>query len=116
MCYVFICISQSICLLLCCESHHAAPITQGKQICLFNLREFDHHQTVLKKQTDLALKEKHIHNNEKTLLITFNLNLEISFRKLATGSCELTATLAAAFYLSLTLTTKSGFLLVWFIL
>lgn len=100
--------------LLCCESHHAAPITQGKQICFFNLLGFDH-QTVLKKQTDLALKEKHIHKNKKTLLITLNLDLKISFRKLATGSCELTAALAAAFYLSLMLTTKSGFLIFYFV-
>lgn len=51
------------------------------------------------KKSDFALEDINIHYSKKTLLIMLNLDLKISFKNLATGSCELTPALAATFYL-----------------
>lgn len=50
--------------------------------------------------SDSVRRERNIHNNRKTLLIVLNLDLELPFKNLLTGSCELTAAQAAAFWSS----------------
>lgn len=100
--FIFLCFGFSVHFYL--TVHLSAPLPWKPPRCANNTRKgnllFESAGTSNSvKKSDFAFEEKNILYIKKTLLIMLNLDPKISFKNLATRSCELTATLAAAFYL-----------------